>query len=349
MNLFTKCFTALLFCSAVVFASYGSEIRGELEDEFRLWKKLYNKQYETVEEDIMRFGIWLNNWRLAVQHNLEAELHKHSYTMGVNKYSDLTNHEVTQTMNGYLMQNKKVNSTRHVFGKSYNRKLPEHVDWRDKGYVTNVKDQGQCGSCWSFSATGSLEGQHFKKSGDLVSLSEQNLVDCSGDYGNMGCNGGLMDDAFQYIKAKGVDTEESYPYVAEQQTCHWSKANVGAKDTGFTDVTAGDEKALQEAVATVGPVSVAIDASHFTFQLYRGGIYNEPECSSQSLDHGVLVVGYGSSEKGEDYWIVKNSWGSSWGENGYIRMSRNKNNQCGIATSASYPDVSASNFQQKLL
>lgn len=337
MNVFTKCFTALLFCSAVVFA-YKEEIRGELEDEFRLWKKLYNKQYKTVEEDITRFAIWLNNWKKVAQHNLETELKKHSYTMGVNKYSDLTNQEITDTMNGFLGE-KKVNTTgRKVFANSYSRKLPEQVDWRKEGYVTEVKDQGQCGSCWSFSATGSLEGQHFKKVGKLVSLSEQNLVDCSGSYGNMGCEGGLMDDAFQYIKAKGVDTEESYPYVAAQGSCRYSKENVGARDTGFTDIPRGDERALKEAVATVGPVSVAIDASNFSFQLYRGGIYNEPDCSSDSLDHGVLVVGYGS-ENGQDFWIVKNSWGPSWGENGYIRMSRNKNNQCGIATSASYPDV----------
>jgi cathepsin L len=184
-----------------------------------------------------------------------------------------------------------------------------------------------------------MEGAWFIKHQSLVSLSEQNLIDCSVAQGNEGCNGGLMDQAFQYvISNNGIDTEASYRYSATgPNACRFSRSNVGATISNYHDVRSGDEAGLLDAVY-LNPTSVAIDASHQSFQFYDGGVYNEPACSSSQLDHGVLAIGYGTYQ-GSAYWLVKNSWGTSWGLSGYIMMSRNRNNQCGIATAASYPIV----------
>jgi cathepsin L len=309
------------------------------EDEFSMFKKTFGKTYKTKDAEAVREVIFHKNLHFIRRWNLEHDLGQHSYRLGVNKFADLTHEEFIKQMNGYKMSNKS-KPTGSKFLAPENYQIPDAVDWRKKGYVTEVKDQEQCGSCWAFSATGSLEGQHFKSTSDLVSLSEQNLVDCSWDEGNMGCGGGLMDQAFTYIKKnKGIDTEDSYPYEGVDDDCRFKKSTVGATDTGFTDITSGDEKALTEAIATVGPISVAIDASQESFQFYESGVYDEPDCSSTELDHGVLAVGYDKDSSGTPYYIVKNSWGTSWGQKGYIWMSRNKDNQCGIATSASYPLV----------
>jgi len=314
---------------------------GQIGSQWELFKQVHNKQYKSVEEESVRRAIWEQNLDKIQQHNLEADLGLHTYTLGMNRFGDMTHEEFTSQMNGLKVSAdaRLENFDRHTFLAPSNVVLPDTVDWRKLGYVTPVKDQGQCGSCWAFSTTGSLEGQHFASTKQLVSLSEQNLVDCSGAFGNMGCNGGLMDSSFQYIKANGgIDTEMSYPYEARNDKCRFNKANIGATDTGFVDIKARNETDLQAAIATVGPISVAIDASHSSFQFYRSGVYNEPACSPVQLDHGVLAVGYDTTGT-DEYYIVKNSWGTSWGNQGYIWMTRNKNNQCGIATMASYPLV----------
>ncbi|XP_055946898.1 procathepsin L-like [Argiope bruennichi] len=326
-----------LFALFAVAAARHSLFDPELNEHWENFKKVFGKNYNEREE-VTRRQIWERRLADIVRHNLRYDLGLHSFRKGLNEYSDLEHDEFVKTFNGYRRQpGHKSNGTTWV--PAFNANIPDQVDWRDKGLVTPVKNQQQCGSCWAFSTTGSLEGQHKKKTGQLVSLSEQNLVDCSEPEGNQGCEGGLMDQAFQYIKDnKGIDTEDSYPYTAEDGTCHFKRSAVGATVTGYVDIPTGDEEALKKEVATVGPISVAIDASHDSFQTYQDGVYDESECSSEQLDHGVLVVGYGT-EDGSDYWLVKNSWGTTWGIKGYIKMARNKDNQCGIATQASYPLV----------
>ena len=219
--------------------------------------------------------------------------------------------------------------------------IPESIDWRSKNAVTHVKNQGQCGNCWAFSSTGSIEGAWAIKNHNLYNLSEQMLTDCSRNYGNNGCRGGLMDNAFKYvIDNGGLCTEKEYPYIGNDSICLQNQCNNVVKIKSYTDVKPNDESILKRAVA-IGPVSVAIQANVSSFRFYKSGVYQDPECGDQ-LDHGVLVVGYGTDQD-LDYWIVKNSWSPEWGDNGYIKILRNDANSdsgmCGIASQPSFPIV----------
>lgn len=334
--------TLLLFSLIGVAFSYIVFKGGEyIEDEsWHTWKAGHNKYYSDFGEEKVRYSIWQNNYKKIVEHNKKSK----SLFLEMNHFGDMTNAEFRAKMNGFFRTHEKSSGGSSFLSPS-NLVLPDQVDWREHGLVSEVKNQGQCGSCWAFSTTGALEGQYRKKTGKDIDLSEQNLVDCSTQYGNHGCQGGLMDNAFKYIRDNhGIDTEKSYPYEGKQGDCRFNPETVGAEDTGFIDIDQGNEHALKNGSASVGPISIAIDASHFSFQFYRMGVYDEPNCSSTQLDHGVLLVGYGvekgkEGELDKDYWLVKNSWGERWGEKGYVRMSRNKNNQCGVASSASFPLV----------
>lgn len=327
----------LLAAITVIRAGHGEEI---LRSEWEAFKTKYGRNYSSAVEELFRFKIFSENSLFIAQHNTKYANGLVSHMLGMNRFGDMLHHEFVNMTNGYKRSSSGQRGSTYLPPSNIeDADLPTSVDWRSKGAVTPVKNQGQCGSCWAFSTTGSLEGQTFKKTGKLVSLSEQNLVDCSRNYGNSGCNGGSMEYAFNYIRSnRGIDTETSYPYLAVDGQCKFKKEDIGATVTGYVRVRQYSEADLKKAVATVGPVSVAIDASRKSFQFYKEGVYDEKECSSTRLDHGVLAVGYGVRNETK-YWLVKNSWGEGWGDKGYIYMSRDKNNQCGIATDATYPLV----------
>merc|ERR1719389_957895 len=232
-----------------------------------------------------------------------------------------------------IFTNKAPKNMNRVHLTGIGQPVADAEDWVAKGAVTPVKNQQRCGSCWAFSSTGSLEGAFFVASGKLVSLSEEDLVQCNSRTDH-GCQGGLMDNAFEWVEQNGICSEADYPYTSGGGITGYCRKGCSpvVRIKGHTDVPSKDEDALKAAVSK-RPVSVAIEADRSAFQHYKGGILDNVGCGT-NLDHGVLAVGYGTD--GKDYWKVKNSWGASWGENGYIRMVRNKN-QCGISQQPSYP------------
>ncbi|KAK8732808.1 hypothetical protein OTU49_006938 [Cherax quadricarinatus] len=309
-------------------------------DEWELFKLEYQKQYSSLEEEDYRMKIFFDNKHRVLEHNKLYAQNLTSFKLEVNQFGDMLREEIVSLASGF--DKMKTSNGSHSTGATYiapdgDVKLPSTVDWRKKGAVTGVKSQGQCASGWAFSTTGSLEGQHYRRWGRLLNISEQNLIDCC--HLCYGCQGGRMDYAFTYILQNGgIDSESYYPYQALASVCRYNPTMAVSKIVGYMSIPPGDELALKAAVANVGPVSVAIDASLPSFHYYTHGVYYDPQCSSVQLTHGALVVGYGT-EWGRDYWLVKNSWSSAWGDGGYIKIARNLNNQCGIASAAVYPLV----------
>jgi cathepsin L len=312
---------ALLACAAAF-------TEKEYETAFTEWMVKYEKSY-APEELFYRYEVFKGTLDWVTAYNAQPN---RTAEMETNKFADLTPAEFKLIYLGFKpeLARGKI-TTLEDLGASSGAYPSGSLDWRSKNAVTGVKDQGQCGSCWAFSTTGSIEGAVAIKHGHLTSLSEQCLMDCGTAYGNLACNGGLMDNAFKQAEAKGVATEASYPYTAKAGTCKTYTASTDSKITSYKDVSHTAD-ALGAAV-DIGPVSVAIEADQSSFQNYKSGILSTG-CGS-NLDHGVLVVGYGTSS-GTDYWIVKNSWGTSWGEQGYIRINR-AGDVCGINNQPSYP------------
>ena len=328
-------FNALLILCTLAFSQATNVVRpgGDHYNQYEQYLRDYNKNYSNSSEYWSHYYNFANNVERIGNHNSG----NHSWRMGINNFTDMS---FTDFRKLYLGARPPRSSPSYaVYKPKPMDPLPDAVDWRANGLVTNVKDQGQCGSCWAFSAVGSIEGAHAKKTGNLVSLSEQNLVDCAQQFGCDGCEGGWMNAAMEYVHYNGgLDDEQDYPYNAEDGTCHYQKNESAASVKSVVNITQGDDQALQHAVATIGPISVAIDAE-YDFQLYSSGIYSSTECDPQALDHGVLVVGYGVTPQGKKYYMIKNSWGDDWGMNGYIYWDRDIPNMCGIAQAASFPVV----------
>ena len=327
--------------------SVGSAAAVDVAADFESWVARHTKSYESAEEWIRRAAIFAENAAFVAKHNAEHARGEHSHWLGLNALADRTSEEFSEML-GYDRSLRSAARKPRDDPSDWEYadvRAPPQKDWVREGAVTHVKNQGQCGSCWAFSTTGSVEGVHFIKTGELVSVSEEELVSCS-TKGNAGCNGGLMDNALDWIvRNGGIDSEADWPYNAEAGHCGWfaRRFRRPVKIDGFVDVPPEDEAALEKAVA-MQPVSVAIEADHRSFQLYAGGVYAANDCGTQ-LDHGVLVVGYGfdaDSPGHKHFWKVKNSWGDAWGEDGFIRIAKGGKGpagQCGVASEPVYPTM----------
>ncbi|KEH31479.1 putative actinidain [Medicago truncatula] len=334
--------TSLLFFSLITLSlAMDTSMRSneEVMTMYEEWLVKHHKVYNGLGEKDQRFEIFKDNLGFIDEHNAQ----NYTYKVGLNKFADMTNEEYRNmylgTKNDAKRNVMKIKiTTGHRYAFNSGDRLPVHVDWRSKGAVAHIKDQGSCGSCWAFSTIATVEAINKIVTGKLVSLSEQELVDCDRAF-NEGCNGGLMDYAFEFIVENGgIDTEQDYPYKGFEGRCDPTRKNAKVVSIdGYEDVPAYNENALKKAVSHQ-PVSVAIEAGGRALQLYQSGVFTG-RCGT-NLDHGVVVVGYGS-ENGVDYWLVRNSWGTNWGEDGYFKLERNvkkiNTGKCGIAMQASYP------------
>ncbi|KAH7292194.1 hypothetical protein KP509_29G055400 [Ceratopteris richardii] len=346
-GLFPRVFVWLLFSSFSIACAVHLQYQPEdLSSEDRLlrlfesWVAKHSKNYTSTDgssQKPTRFQVFKENLHYIHRHNHGK---KASHSLGLTRFADLTVEEFRARHLGFRPSKEK--KVLRAFRSTCNANgLPSSVDWRERGAVTAVKDQGQCGSCWAFSTVGAIEGAHAIATGELVSLSEQELVSCV--HANYGCDGGLMDPSFEWvIKNRGINTETGYPYVSGAGTtkfCKWfKKMKKAVKIYGYEDVEPNNEDALMCAVAQQ-PVSVAINAGTRDFQLYAGGVFNSCSDDPNEIDHAVLAVGYGA-EHGKDYWIVKNSWTTEWGLDGYVHIERSTGNTrgvCGIHSFPSYP------------
>ncbi|XP_057653832.1 procathepsin L-like [Diorhabda carinulata] len=314
----------------LIFYTIFSEAFCGIKDDWQQFKLVYNKSYKNKAEERKRFNAFKNNMKEIKDHNRRFENGLTTFKKGITVFADLSKAQF----------NKKYKLERHGPMKRYRifknkRKIDRnltvvYLDWRKRGAVTHVKDQGLCGSCWIFSGIGVLEGYNFRKTGELISLSEQNVVDC---FSNTSCLGGFPGDTLTYVQENGVSTENEYPYRDKQMSCKPSTEKIKINFITY-DYINGTEEDLRKALETYGPISVSmyVDAR---LRLYTEGIWYEKWCSDIS-NHAMLLIGYGT-ERGQDYWLIKNSWGTKWGEDGYLKVARNRhNNYCGLTNESIY-------------
>ncbi len=315
-----KLFETIFTIYSLIQSSFSLSLNSTYMDQYNQFIDTYDREFSYDN-----FEVFKKNVKYIEEFNQQ----NHSYQLEVNQFADMNDFNFNMSLPKIKNEYYKLNDDIIV---------PEEVDWRKENAVTHVKNQGHCGGCWAFSTTGSVEGIVAIKTGKLLNISEQQLIDCSTQEGNHGCGGGIMDYGFQYIiDNNGICSENDYPYQAMDGQCQ--ECNPIVQINKYGNVFPRNEKILKRAVAQQ-PVSVAIQANLTSFRLYSNGVYSDFNCGTQ-LDHGVLIVGYGNDEvSGNDYWLVKNSWGPGWGENGYIRILRGteeKSGLCGIAIQPCIP------------
>ncbi|XP_071863674.1 cathepsin L4 isoform X1 [Bombus fervidus] len=314
---------------------FPQEVSERLDEYWNLYKTRYNKSYSGNLETNRRIA-WEENLITIYKHNMMAAAGHHSYTLRDNHIADLGTRQYIREMVKLIPSRKRRVSNEPIVGAVLHdpRRIPARLDWRELGFKTPPENQRDCGSCYAYSVATSIQGQIFKKTGMLIPLSEQQLIDCSTSTGNLGCSGGSLRNTLRYLeKAKGLMPQSHYSYTAKQGPCRFVEDLSVVNITSWAVLPARDEKTLEAAVATIGPIAASVNASPKTFQLYHTGVYDDEVCSSDMVNHAMVIVGYTPTE-----WILKNWWGNGWGENGYMRLAKNKN-RCGIANYAAYAKV----------
>ncbi|XP_037716566.1 procathepsin L-like [Drosophila subpulchrella] len=322
----------------LLFAEFGRSLVTDMQ--WAQYKAKYRKHYKL--DDNYHRALYNRRVQTVANHNRLYSQGKVGFRMGLNEFSD--------TDQGLLFRYRTAVPPSQEPGVGFVAKPPGYkqynqitsgIDWRQYGYISAIENQGtDCLSCWAFSASGVLEAHLARKNSRLVPLSPKHLVDCV-PYPSNGCFGGWVSVAFNYTRDHGIATKASYPYEPKQRDCRWKPQCSAGTLRGYVTLKNYDERELAEVVYNIGPVAVSIDHLHEEFNQYYGGILRIPSCKSDKayLTHSVLVVGFGTDPTWGDYWLIKNSYGTEWGESGYFRLARNANNMCGVASLPQYPLV----------